>query len=98
MRRLIWGFAVRTYHIVGSHALAQSLSLVKAMYVADNLVIIFLAVTELRSTLSVFQVPECKDYYKRTPTTKMLISENVGILLGYGVMLVLAIYEDRLSI
>ena len=46
----------------------------------------------------VFQIPECKEYYKQTPTMKMLILENIGILAGYGVMVILAIYEDKLSV
>ena len=45
-----------------------------------------------------FQVPECKEYFIRKPTFKMFFSENIGILLGYVAMLMLALYEEKLQI
>ncbi|KAL4217912.1 hypothetical protein ACF0H5_022651 [Mactra antiquata] len=43
-------------------------------------------------------VPECKDYFKRRPTRLMFIGQNMGLITGYVIMLLLALYEEKLEI
>ncbi|XP_045182117.2 metal cation symporter ZIP14-like [Mercenaria mercenaria] len=43
-------------------------------------------------------VPECKEYFKTKCTIKMFLGQNVGLLLGYVAMLLIAMYEDKLEI
>ncbi|XP_060589229.1 zinc transporter ZIP6-like isoform X2 [Ruditapes philippinarum] len=43
-------------------------------------------------------VPECKEYFKTKCTIKMFVAQNIGLLLGYVAMLLLAMYEDKLEI
>ncbi|XP_052225979.1 zinc transporter ZIP12-like isoform X2 [Dreissena polymorpha] len=43
-------------------------------------------------------IPECKEIYKKTPTVKMFVTENLGLLFGFATMLLLAMYEDSMKI
>ncbi|WAR17982.1 S39AA-like protein [Mya arenaria] len=43
-------------------------------------------------------IPECKELFKKTPTKLMFIGQNIGLLFGYAIMLLLAMFEDRMEI
>ena len=46
----------------------------------------------------IIQIPEVVEEFKEKNNVAMFVSQNVGLLIGIGLMLTIAIFEDQIKI